>query len=134
MICIVCIQHVYRIVMMIVMIIIVNIRLFIRNLDDMTNELTVKLIFVKEKHLGHQILIVFNRELVVMHPSSEIMSSLFLFRKETRHVDSTCRRLTQIALNRLESAARANCIASRATGNSRFEGDKFPFLFWKIPV
>ena len=44
-----------------------------------------------------------------MLPSSEIVSSLFLFRER---LDSTCRELTQIALNRLELAARANCVAS----------------------
>ena len=43
-----------------------------------------------------------------MHPSSEIMSSLFLFREKTRQY---MQGLTQIALNRLESAALANCVA-----------------------
>jgi len=39
-----------------------------------SDELAVKLIYVKEKHPGYKVLIVFNRELVVMHPSLEIVS------------------------------------------------------------
>jgi len=44
-------------------------------------ELTIRLVNVSEKHSGYRILIVFSWELVVMHPSSEIVSSMFLFRE-----------------------------------------------------
>src|SRR6218665_383608 len=64
-------------------VIIINIHLFIINLDDMTAssftlyELSIRLVNVSEKHLGYKILIVFNRVLVVMHPSSEIVRCMF---------------------------------------------------------
>ena len=68
--------------------------------------MSLKLINVREQHAAYKVPNVFDGELVVMHPSSEIVSSLFLFREKARqHMQGIG---TSRFKQAIESAAGAN--------------------------